>query len=221
MPSTCDHFSWNRAGRWTYYPVTDIGRSAGTATPASTNADATGMSMPNAFDFNSTKYDCNWATLATSAGAGLGVSFSSQQLFHCRAGAAPSGGGYVLYVNQDVSVPDDFTSPVVPDQILTLSSGNVLQGSFTVGSVSAGITSSNAVAAINDLRPFVSPTANGNEFGLTFGGLANTSYSLWFSGDLVNWAWAGPASQTTPGSYQFFDPTSTNVPARFYRISAP
>src|SRR4029077_8446825 len=85
MPSTCDHFSWNRAGRGTVYPATDIGRAAGTATPDSTNADYSGMSLPNAFDFNSTKYDCNWASLATAGGAGLLVAFAPQQLFHCRA----------------------------------------------------------------------------------------------------------------------------------------
>jgi hypothetical protein len=179
------------------------------------------MSLTNAFDFNSTKFDCNWATLATTAGAGLGVTFSPSQLFQCRASAAPSGGGYLLYVNQEVSMPDDFTSPVVPDQLFSLNSGNTLSGSFTIGSVAAGVTSSNAVASINGLTPLLSPTNGGKEFGVTFNGLANTSYSLWSSTNFVNWVWDGPATQTNPGQYEYFDSSSTNAPYRFYRISAP
>ena len=93
MPSTYDHFSWNRTGRWTYYPSTDIGRAVGVATPDTTNADYSAMSLPNAFDFNSTKYDCNWASLGTAAGDGLLVSYAPTQRFHFRAGAAGGGGG--------------------------------------------------------------------------------------------------------------------------------
>lgn len=221
MPTNCDHFSWNRAGRWTVYPATDIGRAAGTATPDSTNADYSVMSLTNAFDFNSTKYDCNWASLGTGAGVGLQVAFATNQLFHCRAGEMSNSTGYVLYVNQDVSLPDDFTTPVVPDQILTLASGNTLQGSFSVGSMTASVTSSNAVANITAIKPSFSPSVGGNEFGLTFNGFTNTSYSLWVSTDLVNWLWDGPASQVNPGQYQFFDPGSTNATHRFYRISSP
>ncbi|PWU19354.1 MAG: hypothetical protein C5B50_06800, partial [Verrucomicrobia bacterium] len=221
MPSTCDHFSWNRAGRWTWYPVTDIGRAAGTATPDSTNADYTNMSLTNAFDFNSTKFDCNWATLATAAGAGLGLTFSPAQLFHCRARAATSGGGYVLDVNQEVSMPDDFTSPVVPDQLFSLSSGNTLSGSFTIGSVSAGMTSSNAVASITGIKPLLSSTPGGSEFGVMFNGTTNTSYSLWSTTNFLNWTWDAPASEISSGHYQFFDPSSTNTLYRYYRISSP
>ena len=200
--------------------MTDIGRAVGTATPDTTNADYSGMSLPNAFDFNSTKYDCNWASLATAGGAGLFVSFSPSQRFHCRAGGAGSG-GYVLFVNQNVSVPNDFTTPVVPDQILSLASGNSLTGSFSVGSVAAGVTSSNAVASITAVKPAFSASAGGHEFALTFNGLASTSYSLWLSTNLINWVWDGPASEVTSGHYQFIDPGSTNAPRGFYRISSP
>jgi beta-galactosidase len=221
MPSNCDHFSWDREGRWTFYPATDIGRNAGTATPDSTNADYSAMPRLNAFDFNSTKYDCNWASLATGEGAGLMVAFSPAQLFHCRAGAVSGGGGYVLYVNQQVSLPDDFTQQVVPDLIMSLSAGNTLQGSFSVGSVAASVTSSNAVAGIAAITPVFLNSIGGHEFGLKFNGFTNTSYSLWVSTNLMNWAWAGPASEMSPGQYQFFDPASTNAPNRFYRISSP
>jgi hypothetical protein len=221
MPATCDHFSWNRAARWTFYPATSINRATGTATPASTNADYTRMDLPNAFDFNSTKYDCNWANLATAGGAGLLVEFNPSQRFHCRAGGATSGQGYVLFVNQQVSVPNDFTTQVVPDLIMTLSSGNIVQGSFSVGSVASVNTSSNAVASITALTPGFLSSGGGNEFVLTFNGLTSTSYSVWASTNLLDWAWAGPAAEIHPGQYQLFDPASTNAPCRFYRISSP
>ncbi len=222
MPTNDYHFSWNRAGRWTYYPSTDIGRAIGSTTPDTTNADVTDMSLPNAFDFNSTKYDCNWASLTADDGTGLNVAFSPTQRFHCRAGATGNGSGYLLYVNQNVSVPNDFTTQVVPDQILTLTSGNVLQGSFTVGSVIAAVTSSNAIAGITKLNTVLSPVGGGaSEFGVTFSGLTNVSYSLWASTNLVSWAWDGPATEINPGQFQFFDPGSTNMPQRYYRISAP
>ncbi len=223
MPGTCDHFSWNRAGRWTVYPSTDIGRAIGTATPDTTNADYARMDLPNAFDFNSTKYDCNWASLTTSGSVGLRVEFDPTQRFHCRAGAAANG--FVLFANQQVSVPNDFTTPVVPDLIMTLNSGNVVQGSFRVGSMAAaGISSSNAIASITGISGAFSPAAGGgNQFRLTFTALANASFSVWSSTNLVNgqWQWDGPTAEATPGQYQFFDPASTNAPYRFYRISAP
>jgi hypothetical protein len=180
------------------------------------------MDLPNAFDFNSTKYDCNWASLATGGGTGLMVEFDPSQRFHCRAGSANGGGGYVLFVNQQVSVPNDFSTSVVPDLIMTLSSGNLVQGSFSVGSLATVNTSSNAIASITGITPgFSSSGGGGNEFGLTFNGITNTSFSVWASTNLVNWQWEGAAAQIGPGEYQFFDPASTNAPCRFYRISAP
>ena len=221
MPTNCDQFSWNRAARWTVYPWYNIGRAAGTATPDSTNADYTRMDLPNAFDFNSTKYDCNWASLATARGAGLMVEFDPSQRFHCRAGGANNGGGYVLFVNQQVSVPNDFTTPVVPDLIMTLSAGKAVQGSFSVGSLAIINPSSNAVASITDITPDFSSSGGSNEFALRFNGITNANYSVWASTNLMDWQWDGPAAQIATGEYQFFDPTSTNAPSRFYRISAP
>ncbi len=105
MPANDYLFSWNRNGRWTYYPPTDIGRASGTATPATTNADPTDMSLPNAFDFNSTKYNCNWASLTDPTGHGLRLVFSSSQPFHCSAGSSSNGSEYELIANQEVSRP--------------------------------------------------------------------------------------------------------------------
>ncbi|WP_237712367.1 glycoside hydrolase family 2 TIM barrel-domain containing protein [Pedosphaera parvula] len=222
MPSSYDHFSWDRDTRWTVYPPLSIARATGTATPDSTNVDITRMDLPNAFDFNSTKYDCNWASLATGTGAGLMLSFDPSQRFHCRAGGG-NGGNYLLYVNQQVSLPNDFTMQVVPDLILTLSSGNVLQGSFDVGSVAAGggTSSSNAVASVTNVTPFATASGGGVQFALTFSAVVHNSFSVWASTNLVNWIWAGPATEFNPGQYQFFDQTSTNLPSRYYRVSSP
>ncbi len=132
LPRSCDHFSWDRAARWTVYPDHHIGRPTGTATPDSMNVPLTRMDRADAYDFNSTKYDCNWATLATASGAGLRVEFDPQQRFHCRGGAADAG--YVLFVNQQVSPPDDISKPDVADYYLTLKRGSVIEGHFRVGS---------------------------------------------------------------------------------------
>ena len=220
MPATNDHFSWDRASRWTVYSPTSINRTDGIATPDSTNVDYSRITFPNAFDFNSTKYDCNWAGLTTAAGSGLRVQFNPSQRFHCHAGAGTNG--YVLYVNQQVSVGNDFTTQVVPDLIMTLSSGNIVQGSFTVGSMaSVGVTSSNAISSINGIKEIFTTLGGSKEFGITFSAVSNASYSIWSSSNLVNWAWAGAVSEISPGLYQVFDPASTNAPCQFYRISAP
>ena len=125
-------------------------------------------------------------------------------------------------MNQQVSVPNDFTTQVVPDLIMTLSSGNVVQGSFNVGSLATVNTSSNAIASITGITAgFSSSGGGGSEFGLTFNGISNASFSVWASTNLVTWQWEGAAAQIVPGGYQFFDPASTNAPCRFYRISAP
>ena len=222
MPTNADHFSWNRAARWTVYPPASIARGVGTATPDSTNADYTRMDLPNDFDFNSTKYDCNWASLTTAGGSGLMVSFNPLQRFHCRGGGG-NGGNYLLYVNQVVSLPNDFTTPVVPDLLLTLSSGNVVQGSFSVGSVPATTTTSpsNAIASVASLNPFSSPSGGGRQFGLGFNALAHNSFSVWGSTNFMAWSWLGPTTEGNPGQYQFLDAGSTNLPWRFYRLSSP
>jgi hypothetical protein len=97
------------------------------------NVPLTRVDRADAFDFNSTKYDCNWAGLTTGSGAGLRVEFDPPRRFHCRGGAGDRG-GYVLFVNQQVSPPDDISKEVVSDLYLTLKTGNVIEGHFLVGS---------------------------------------------------------------------------------------
>ena len=134
LPANCDHFSWDRAARWTVYPAYHIGRPTGTATPDSMNVPLTRMDRADAFDFNSTKYDCNWASLTTRTGTGLRVEFDPQQRFHCRGGVGNGGNGYVLFVNQQVSPPDDISKNVVSDFYMTLKAGETIEGRFRVGS---------------------------------------------------------------------------------------
>jgi len=98
------------------------------------NVPLTRMDRPDAFDFNSTKYDCNWASLTTAAGVGLRAEFDPQQRFQCRGGVATDGQNYVLFVNQQVSPPDDISKPVVSDFCMTLKSGDTVEGHFRVGS---------------------------------------------------------------------------------------
>jgi hypothetical protein len=97
------------------------------------NVPYTRMDRVDAFAFNSTKYDCNWASLTGAAGTGLRVGFDSKQRFHCRAGLVDGGQGYVLFVNQQVSPPDDLNKPVVPDFYQTLKAGDIIEGRFRVG----------------------------------------------------------------------------------------
>ena len=41
---------------------------------------------------------------------------------------------YVLFVNQQVSPPDDLSKPVVPDFYQTLKAGDMVEGCFHIGS---------------------------------------------------------------------------------------
>jgi beta-galactosidase/beta-glucuronidase len=133
MPRDFDHFSWNRKALWTVYPDTHIGRPIGTATPDSADVPLTKISRPDAFDFNSTKYNCNFASLTNSAGGGLGVEFTPDAAHHGRGGIVEDA--YQLFVNKHVSVPDDISTKGVPDLVLTLSPGDKIEGSFRVGGV--------------------------------------------------------------------------------------
>ncbi len=220
MPSNYNHFSWNRNSRWTVYPPYAIGRTTGTATPDSTNIDATDMTLSNSFDFNSTKFGCNWASLTTAAGNGIRLAFSTQT-FQCKGGPAVNG-GYALIANQEVSAANDLSSSVVPDLYFKLASGNVLQGSFTVGSNTN--LSTNGVSGLNDpVSVIVPPPGNpgGNPVQLNFVGTAGASYSVWASTNFANWQWAGPAVEISAGQFQFADYSATNLPRRFYRLSTP
>jgi beta-galactosidase len=134
LPKECDRFSWDRKAYWSYYPDTHIGRPAGTARPDSADANITRLSRPDAFDFNSTKYDCNWATLARESGHGLAVRFEPDARHHCRAGTTQQG-GHRLVVNRLCCPPRDLSSGVVPDYNVVLERGTQAEGRFRLGTI--------------------------------------------------------------------------------------
>jgi hypothetical protein len=127
-----DHFSWHRQGYWSYYPPDHIGRITGTATPDSTKVSISKISRPDAFDFNSTKYNCDWASLTDTSGNGIAAEFTPDQRHQCRGQLKPDG-STALVVNKQCSPPQDLSSSVVPDLYLKLKSGNDINGRFLVG----------------------------------------------------------------------------------------
>ncbi|MGH7942867.1 MAG: hypothetical protein ACREFR_17550, partial [Limisphaerales bacterium] len=137
-------------------------------------------------------------------------------------GATTNGDGYLLYANQQVSPANDISANVVPDLFMTLSTGDVLQGSFTVGS-NSNLVAAAAGSLDGPVNVLVSPNGalEGNQVELNFSANANTGYSIWSSTNLVNWQWVGTAAQPGPGQYEFFDQLATNSPCRFYRITSP
>ena len=137
MPKSCDHFSWQKQSVWSVYPDTNIGRPKGTALPDSANVHLTDITRPDAFDFNSTKYNCDWATLTDAKGSGLLVEFAADQRHHVKGGFS-SDGGYELIVNKQASPPIDISSGCVKDLYLQLSRGDKIEGAFRVGSDKAG-----------------------------------------------------------------------------------
>lgn len=133
MPKSFDHFSWKRQAVWSVYPAKHIGRPTGTALPDTANVHVSDVTRPDAFDFNSSKYRCDWASLTDASGHGLKVEFAAEDRHQVRGGFG-SDGGYELIVNKQSSPPRDLSSNVVPDFYLMLGQGDHVEGSFRVGS---------------------------------------------------------------------------------------
>jgi hypothetical protein len=133
-PASADRFSWKRQGYWSWYPSDHIGRPRGTARPDSAKGSPTRMDRPDQFDFNSTKYDCEWATMLDGSGRGIGVIFDAKQRNHVRGDMGKDGAARLI-VNRQVSPPRDISSSIVPDLYMKLEVGEEVSGSFQVGSV--------------------------------------------------------------------------------------
>ena len=103
------------------------------ATPDSVIPSITDITRPDAFDFNSTKYNCNWASLTNAKGQGLRVEFDPKERYHVRGGFGPNT-DYALIVNKQCSPPRDISANCVPDLYLFLSPSDKIEGSFRVGS---------------------------------------------------------------------------------------
>jgi hypothetical protein len=131
VPKTIDHFSWSRQAEWSYYPPDHIGRPTGTATPESARVELTKVDRPDAFDFDSTKFHCDWASLTDMHGHGLCVEFSPEQRQDVRGGFTADGGN-TLIVDRCYSPPHDISSTLVPDFYTTLDKNDQVAGSFKV-----------------------------------------------------------------------------------------
>jgi len=134
QPSQFDHFTWDRKALWTWYPDTHIGRPHGTATPDSSRVNNTRLDRPDAFDFNSTKYDCNYVTLTDTSGGGIGAVFSPNGRHQCKASTSETG-ETELIVNLHVNPPRDISANAVSDQFLTLTRNSKVNGSFRIGAI--------------------------------------------------------------------------------------
>jgi alpha-tubulin suppressor-like RCC1 family protein len=62
---------------------------------------------------------------------------------------------------------------------------------------------------------------HGNQKSVTFSGIPGRIYLVQASGDLVQWATIGVASETDAGSYKFDDVGAATATARYYRLVAP
>jgi hypothetical protein len=102
--------------------------------PDSAEQEVTHITRPDAFDFTSTKYGCEWATMLDDSGEGVGVRFDKEQRHQVRGGTSGDG-GRELVVNLWCCPPRDISSSVVPDLYLTMEKGKVVEGAFGVGRV--------------------------------------------------------------------------------------
>jgi hypothetical protein len=131
MPKGAASFSWDRHAKWSYYPPKHIGRPEGTARPDTARAQLTKWDRPDAFDFNTTKFNCNWASMAIGQGRAVTVAFSPGERHHCR-GNIEADGSCSLVVNRCYSPPDDISTKIVPDLYTHLKNKDEIAGTFTV-----------------------------------------------------------------------------------------
>ncbi len=177
MPRQFDRFSWDRRAVWSYYPDTHIGRPTGAALPDTANVHITKITRPDAFDFTSTKYYCNWATLTDAKGQGLRVELppaaggpggvQSPPTTRPDALLPPAAGGPGGVGSQPTTRPDALLPPAAggpggvgfppttrPDALLPHAAGGPggvgSQPAKTTGGVRAGITPSGYELIVNE-----------------------------------------------------------------------
>lgn len=126
-----DRFSWDRKAVWSYYPADHIGRPIGTATPDSAEGDITKVDRADAFDFNSSKFDCNWASLTDTEGRGLCLVFPPDQRQHVR-GAVNENGTCGLVVNRCYTPPRDISNRIVSEFYTVFEKNSEITGRFEV-----------------------------------------------------------------------------------------
>jgi hypothetical protein len=84
-----------------------------------------------------------------------------------------------------------------------------------VGLTWASVTPPASVLLVNAKR-----LANGS-FQFAYTNADNISYSVFSSSNLFDWVSNGPATQISPGMFQFIDPAASAVARRFYELRVP
>ena len=87
----------------------------------------------------------------------------------------------------------------------------------------------NSIGSIGKINPaylsaktnLTQPILNNGVVQFNFSGCTNLPYGVWGSTNLSDWVPLGTASQTSPGSFQFTDPTPLDSRSRFYRLQVP
>ena len=59
------------------------------------------------------------------------------------------------------------------------------------------------------------------QFRLQFTAPAGSTYTVLVSTNLIDWTPLGPATETTPGQFQFTDAEAPGHSQRFYRLRSP
>jgi hypothetical protein len=151
----------------------------------------------------------------------------------------PGGADTTVYFQYGLSTNYGSASmtTTLPAGLTTLATSNLLSGLMpgtlyhfrVVATNSAGTDFGTALTfttAFPVATPpnLTNPTMLGGAFqfaftntpGAPFSVLSTTNVAL----PLTNWTLRGPATETTPGQFQFTDPQATNSPQRFYRVRA-
>jgi len=85
-----------------------------------------------------------------------------------------------------------------------------------------GIQSTSSIVNIGVVSPtFLSQVTTNHAFQLRFNYYPGASFSIYYSPNLADWYFLGPATENTPGQFQFTDTQAKNYSQRYYRITSP
>ncbi|MGH7952180.1 MAG: beta-L-arabinofuranosidase domain-containing protein [Limisphaerales bacterium] len=119
----------------------------------------------------------------------------------------------------------DTNHPVLDLHDATFASGMIGVRDYCTDGNQSLSSFSNLTVTESNTKPrfgsvFWNPGSGGSaDFNLNFSGVANTTYGVWASTNLMDWTQIGTATEADPGQYEFMDITATNWFERFYRIS--
>jgi hypothetical protein len=139
---------------------------------------------------------------------------------------------------------DTVDSPGSRDWPLSITNGTVALQRYQAGTLLPGINDRGHIVALsvasyaNDdfsetqdfVRSYVGfpgpvislfQVLGNRQFRLQFEARAGTGYSVLVSTNLTNWTLLGPATETTPGHFEFTDTDAPNHSQRFYQLRSP